>query len=567
MIKVFSFFIAIFFVGFVKAQNVGIGTTNPKAPFNVAEGKTVLFGFDTTGEGSKFIWYPSKYALRAGFVDVYKNYTWNYDYVGFGSFAAGTNNLAAGESSFTAGVNNMVKGGGGSIALGSGNSTNSPFSTAFGTDNKVNADTAFSIGYRNLSEGPQSTSMGANSRASGRGSFAAGNYASARSAYETTLGSWNTDYSPSSSSNWNNNDRLFTIGNGTGTFTKSDAVVILKNGNMGIGNSIPTEKLEVTGKIKTSSLQITSGAANGNVLMSDINGNASWKILALPFNYWNASGSNIYNNNAGNVGIGTSSPNAPLQFETSNQKRKIVLFETANNDNQFFGFGVFAGELRYQTGVNTDDHVFYTAASAGSSAELMRIKGNGNVGIGTAAPTSKLQVDGAIRIQGNQTTHSQGLSLEWNSNVGSGASYLLNNKGLGGGGFILGEVDNANNITHRLDIDQNGNIGIGNAAPASKLDVNGALATKATYYGIGGGNVALDNNATVWIFAINGFSVSLPDPTACANRRYTIVNKTNAAMTCSIFYNMENSVATSIPAYSSIEVLASINTNRWEQIR
>jgi hypothetical protein len=265
--------------------------------------------------------------------------------------------------------------------------------------------------------------------------------------------------------------------------------------------------------------------------------------------------------------MGTNAPNAPLQFATSNQKRKIVLFETANNDNQFFGFGVFGGELRYQTGVSTDDHVFYSAASSSSSTELMRIKGNGNVGIGTSTPAAKLEVNGAVRVQGAQTTHAQGLSLEWNNSGGSGASYLLNQKGLGTGGFVIGEVDNSNNITHRVDIDGNGNTGIGTATPASKLEVNGALATKATYYSSGSGSIVLDNSATVWIFAINGFSVSLPDPAASANRRYTIVNKTNAAMTCNSFYNMANTLTTSIPSFSSIEVIASNNTNRWEQIK
>jgi len=45
---------------------------------------------------------------------------------------------------------------------------------------------------------------------------------------------------------------------------------------VGIGTSSPTEKLEVVGKIKTNSIQMTDNSGNGKILASDANGNASW---------------------------------------------------------------------------------------------------------------------------------------------------------------------------------------------------------------------------------------------------------------------------------------------------
>ncbi len=81
----------------------------------------------------------------------------------------------------------------------------------------------------------------------------------------------------------------------------------------------------------------------------------------------------------GNVGIGLTSPNAPLQFaSTSGVNRKIVLYEEFNNNHQFYGFGINDGILRYQT-TGGGDHVFYSAISASSSKELMRVKYDGNV--------------------------------------------------------------------------------------------------------------------------------------------------------------------------------------------
>ena len=44
--------------------------------------------------------------------------------------------------------------------------------------------------------------------------------------------------------------------------------------------------------------------------------------------------------NNGNIGIGTNTPNAPLQFASTLASRKMVLYESSNNDNQFYGLGV-----------------------------------------------------------------------------------------------------------------------------------------------------------------------------------------------------------------------------------
>ncbi|WP_310556156.1 hypothetical protein [Flavobacterium sp.] len=48
-------------------------------------------------------------------------------------------------------------------------------------------------------------------------------------------------------------------------------------GTIGIGVTVPTEKLEVAGKTKTTNLQVTSGAGLNKVLTSDASGNATWQ--------------------------------------------------------------------------------------------------------------------------------------------------------------------------------------------------------------------------------------------------------------------------------------------------
>ena len=48
-------------------------------------------------------------------------------------------------------------------------------------------------------------------------------------------------------------------------------------GYVGIGTTNPSEKLDVSGKTKTTNFQMTSGATNSYVLTSDASGNASWQ--------------------------------------------------------------------------------------------------------------------------------------------------------------------------------------------------------------------------------------------------------------------------------------------------
>jgi hypothetical protein len=103
-------------------------------------------------------------------------------------------------------------------------------------------------------------------------------------------------------------------------------------------------------------------------------------------------------NNAGNVGIGTTTPNAPLQFANIGANRKIVLWETTNNDHQYYGFGINGATLRYQVDDVTASHKFYAGTSPTTSNELMRIQGSGDVGIGTSATASAYGHGGTNKI-------------------------------------------------------------------------------------------------------------------------------------------------------------------------
>ena len=86
----------------------------------------------------------------------------------------------------------------------------------------------------------------------------------------------------------------------------------------------------------------------------------------------------------GNVGIGTTSPSAPLSFANSTGA-KINLYSTT------YAIGVESSELRI---ASNDKITFFTDGY--SSGEKMRISNNGNVGIGTTSPSQTLDVNGTI---------------------------------------------------------------------------------------------------------------------------------------------------------------------------
>ena len=188
----------------------------------------------------------------------------------------------------------------------------------------------------------------------------------------------------------------------------------------------------------------------------------------------------------GAIGISNTEPHAWLQFPNTLTNRKIVLYETTNNDHEYLGFGINDGMLRYQVANANDNHVFFSGLTATSSTELMRITGQGKVGIGTSTPLSKLDVEGGAAIgssfAGNAVAPPDGAIIQ--GKVGIGWHDPLSLLDVNGGAVIgyayAGAVPAP---TDGLLVV--GNVGIGTAFPGSKLAVEGGVAIGtdfSTYY-------------------------------------------------------------------------------------
>jgi hypothetical protein len=154
-----------------------------------------------------------------------------------------------------------------STAMGFDTTASGTGSTAMGFFTQAGLYSTAMGGYTTAS-GEYSTVMGGYTTASGDQSTAMGFHTTAPSHGETSIGTYNTVYTPNNPLNFNAADRLFTIGNGTGAGSESNALTILKNGTMNINDAYNMPSADGT---------------NGQVLITDGAGNATWSSIGAAF--------------------------------------------------------------------------------------------------------------------------------------------------------------------------------------------------------------------------------------------------------------------------------------------
>ena len=184
-----------------------------------------------------------------------------------------------------------------SIAMGAETIASGYASTAIGRGSSASGSHSFAGGFYTEAIGSTSFAIGVETNANGDFSTAMGNGTTSKSFVETSIGSYNTDYTPNSTTGIHASDRLFVIGNGTDENNKSDAMVVLKNGNTTINGTT------------TANSFVKTGGQSNEFLMAD--GSVSTGVSSV-FEPTADMPDAIHNTNPGNVGIGTDLPSEQL---------------------------------------------------------------------------------------------------------------------------------------------------------------------------------------------------------------------------------------------------------------
>ena len=279
------------------------------------------------------------------------------------------------------------------------------------------------------------------------------------------------------SSGSQNNYMKFLVHDGTGTSpyeTRTEVMTLLGNGNVGIGTTSPTYKLNILTDTNYDGISLRDSTRELMKIAKGTNG-AYINMFESGVSKVNiATGGDSYFV-GGNVGIGTTSPGALLHVNGDIAVgANGSLRRTADNDL----INIYAGSD------NTSPYMFMTGKSRSSNAnkigfriasatkfELYSDKAYfaDNVGIGTTDPKTRLHVNHDLHLQSSSeawnTTAGKGLYLRYSTTGGQNAAYI---QSIDRSNTSLSYPMIFQGSTYQFSV---GNVGIGTTSPLGRLHV------------------------------------------------------------------------------------------------
>jgi hypothetical protein len=221
------------------------------------------------------------------------------------------------------------------------------------------------------------------------------------------------------------------------------------NGNVGIGTTSPTYKLDVSGS--NTRLVNSGGSFELDIVSSAVTSRitSTTSVFALgsltnhPVIFWTNADEKMRIAANGNVGIGTTAPTTKLEIYNATEDRHFLAvgsgpsinFGNTNSGPLYYGTvglatttnqfiqGAIAGDLAILSRGNISGSILF-GIGASASNEKMRITPTGNVGIGTTSPAATLHVSGTVSIGATSVSSEGNLFLGPKSTTEGGQMFF-----------------------------------------------------------------------------------------------------------------------------------------------
>ena len=241
------------------------------------------------------------------------------------------------------------------------------------------------------------------------------------------------------------------------------------------------------GNINTEGFQIQYRNNTGDVILKQMWTGITGTTPAIRLSTGNTANALVVAGN-GNVGIGTTTPNALLQLGNSSASAELlrlhVAYDTVRNDRggiRWSDSTNITGRIATEYDGTMVSMVFGSLYNSGyNSNNLMTLRGNGNLGIGTISPGFKLQVVTSAQGTDGIYVYNGTRYAALRPNMGAGTNNGITQAGDTGIIFSNGTIETGaftlapwSASTSGLRMTATGDIGIATASPARPLDVNG----------------------------------------------------------------------------------------------